>query len=166
MFFLQVRALVVDGGVPNCVALSLDTIISGWSDGKVRCHSAENGEWLWEIPNAHAGGVTALQMSANQRFIISGGEQGEVRVWELRSRELVSHLKEHTMKGEVKNWWPSRIQPRLFNRGHFFDCVCLQKIKSSKNKVFKKKLTPFFFFFFFFAFFVFFCLLLFLFVVF
>ena len=133
VFFLQVRALVVDGGVPNCVALSLDTIISGWSDGKVRCHSAENGEWLWEIPNAHAGGVTALQMSANQRFIISGGEQGEVRVWELRSRELVSHLKEHTMKGEVKNWWPSRIQPRLFNRGHFFDCVCLQKIKSSKK---------------------------------
>ena len=60
-YTVVVRALVVDGGVPNCVALSLDTIISGWSDGKIRCHSAEDGSWLWEIPNAHAGGVTALQ---------------------------------------------------------------------------------------------------------
>ena len=33
----------------------------------------------------------------SQRFVVSGGVQGEVRVWELRSRELVSHLKEHTM---------------------------------------------------------------------
>ncbi len=133
MFFLQVRALVVDGGVPNCVALSLDTIISGWSDGKVRCHSAENGEWLWEIPNAHAGGVTALQMSANQRFIISGGEQGEVRVWELRSRELVSHLKEHTMKGEVKNWWPCKDSTKIIQSWSFFLIVSV-----FKNKVFKK----------------------------
>ena len=50
-----IRASVVDGGRPTCVALSVDAIISGWEDGKVRCHLAETGEWLWEIPNAHAG---------------------------------------------------------------------------------------------------------------
>ena len=33
-----------------------------------------------------------------QRFVVTGGQEGEVRVWELRSRELVSHLKEHSMR--------------------------------------------------------------------
>ena len=37
-------------------------------------------------------------MSHNCKFICSGGMEGEVRVWEIRSRELVSHLKEHTSK--------------------------------------------------------------------
>ena len=87
MFFFPFP-FFVSGGKPNCVALSLDTIISGWSDGKVRCHSAEDGAWLWEIPNAHAGGVTALQMSANQRFIISGGEAGEVSLGSILTSKL------------------------------------------------------------------------------
>ena len=73
-YTVVVRALVVDGGVPNCVALSLDTIVSGWSDSKVRCHSAEDGSWLWEIPNAQAG--PTLQLSSNQRFIISEESRG------------------------------------------------------------------------------------------
>ncbi|CAM9496227.1 unnamed protein product, partial [Laminaria digitata] len=29
------------------------------------------------------------------RFLVSGGTEGELRVWELRSRDLVSHLKQH-----------------------------------------------------------------------
>lgn len=32
------------------------------------------------------------------RFLLSGGELGEVRLWELRSRELISHMKEHTQR--------------------------------------------------------------------
>ena len=50
------------------------------------------------LDNAHQGGVTALVLSHNRRFILSGGPMGEVRLWELRSRELISHLKEHKQK--------------------------------------------------------------------
>lgn len=50
------------------------------------------------LDNAHAGGVTALVLSHNRRFVMSGGPGGEVRLWELRSRELISHLKEHKQK--------------------------------------------------------------------
>ena len=57
----------------------------------------DSGSPLWIIDNAHRGGVTALALSHNQRFILTGGKEGEVRVWELRTRELVSHLKEHTL---------------------------------------------------------------------
>lgn len=40
-------------------------------------------------------------MSFNNKFFVTGGNQGEVRVWEIRSKELISHLKEHT--GKITN---------------------------------------------------------------
>ena len=62
---------------------------------RVLAHSAETGASLWFIDNAHPGGVTALSLSHNKRFILTAGPAGEVRLWELRSRDLISHLKEH-----------------------------------------------------------------------
>ena len=85
------------GVIPNCLAFQ-DMLFSGWSDGRVLAHSAETGENLWFIDNAHLGGVTALALSHNKRFLLTGGVGGEVRLWELRSRELISHLKEHAQK--------------------------------------------------------------------
>lgn len=93
-----------DAGAPSCVVYTLETLISGWADGCIRCHTATDvagracGELLWTIHNAHKGGVTAVLLSGNSRFLLSGGEDGGVRVWEMRSRELVSHLKEHTAR--------------------------------------------------------------------
>jgi WD40 repeat protein len=87
-----------EGGVtPFCLAFA-DMIFSGWSDGRVLAHSAETGAILWFIDNAHPGGTTALILSHNKRFLLTGGSKGEVRLWELRSRELVSHLKEHAQR--------------------------------------------------------------------
>ena len=65
---------------------------------RVLAHSAETGENLWFVDNAHPGGVTSLVLSHNHRFILTGGPAGEVRLWELRTRELISHLKEHKQK--------------------------------------------------------------------
>jgi WD40 repeat protein len=84
---------VRDAGEPSCLVYTLDFLISGWSDGKIRAHESDTGSPLWLIDNAHRGGVTALVLSHNQRYIMTGGGEGDVRVWELRSRELVSHLK-------------------------------------------------------------------------
>jgi WD40 repeat protein len=41
-------------------------------------------------------GVYTLCISRNLKFFCSGGGEGDVRVWEMRTREMVSHLKEHT----------------------------------------------------------------------
>ena len=46
-------------------------------------------------------GVTAIAISHNGRFFVTGGMLGEVRLWDIRSREMVSHLKEHV--GKVTN---------------------------------------------------------------
>lgn len=60
--------------------------------------STETGKLIWQIDNAHKGGVFTLSLAKNLKFFCSGGNEGEVRVWEMRSREMVSHLKEHTQR--------------------------------------------------------------------
>jgi WD40 repeat protein len=80
-----------------------DLIVSGWTDSKIRCNRADNAERkkyiynlaLWTMDNAHRNGVTAVTMSKNNRFICSGGNDGEVRIWEMKSKDMLSHLKEH-----------------------------------------------------------------------
>mmetsp|Transcript_46052 Transcript_46052/g.128074 ORF Transcript_46052/g.128074 Transcript_46052/m.128074 type:complete len:628 (-) Transcript_46052:499-2382(-) len=88
---------VRDAGEPNCLAYTLDFIITGWEDGRVRAHESDSGQFLWLIDQAHRAGVSALCLSNNERYIMTGGGEGDVRIWEMRSRELVSHLKEHTL---------------------------------------------------------------------
>ncbi len=41
--------------------------------------------------------MSALTLASNARFLMSGGVNGEVRVWELRTRQLIATLKEHAM---------------------------------------------------------------------
>lgn len=64
-------------------------MLTGWKDGRIRSHDSDMGQLLWIIDNAHAGGVTSLSLSHNERFLLTGGVEGELRVWELRSRDLV-----------------------------------------------------------------------------
>lgn len=87
-----------DSLFPNCAIFTEEVIISGWSDGKIRAYRVDNCELLWQIDNAHKNGVSAICLASNLKFVCSGGVEGEVRVWEVRSRELVSHLKEHTQR--------------------------------------------------------------------
>lgn len=84
-------------GVPSSLAFTGEVVFSGWTDGKIRSHEAEQGVALWHIDNCHHNGVTSIEVSHNQKFIVSGGEEGEVRVWEIRTREMILHLKQHTM---------------------------------------------------------------------
>ncbi|KAJ0408059.1 hypothetical protein ATCC90586_003694 [Pythium insidiosum] len=89
--------VVSDAGLPTSLQFSLDVLLSGWTDGCIRSHSSETGALVWSIDNAHTGGVTAVVLSHNERFIVSAGVGGEVRVWDIRKRDMVSHLKEHSM---------------------------------------------------------------------
>jgi WD40 repeat protein len=81
--------------VPTCIDFALECLVTGWTDGKVRCFDGETGQLLWELADVHKGGVSALAVSHNQRFLMTGGVEGSVRVWDIKSRELVSHMKEH-----------------------------------------------------------------------
>lgn len=95
-YSVYARCAVLSGGHPICCNFTEEVVISGWSDGKIRSFRVDNCEALWTIDNAHKNGVTSLCMSHNFKFLATGGAAGDVRVWEIRSRELISHLKEHS----------------------------------------------------------------------
>lgn len=90
-----------EAGLPQCCAQSLDLLAVGWEDGTLRGYSGETMEHLFTVPRAHkaeAGGTAAVCVSNNERFALSGGGDGAVRVWELRSRELICDLRGHSAR--------------------------------------------------------------------
>lgn len=72
-------------------------IISGWDDGKIRAFYPESGKLMYVINDAHQRGVTSLAITSDSRRIISGGGEGQVRVWNIRpdSQTLEVTMKEH-----------------------------------------------------------------------
>lgn len=81
---------------PSCVTVLGELVLSGWSDRRIRAMDLLDGSLLWTVDNAHRDVVSAVLGSNNMRYFISGGNDGEVRVWELKSREMFVNLKEHT----------------------------------------------------------------------
>ena len=95
--------------VPNleclCVAFTHDgkSIVSGWNDGKIRAFRPQSGQLMYVLNDAHAGGVSALVCAKNNQTLVSGGKDGQVRVWAIsaRTQKMVASMKEH--KGPVNS---------------------------------------------------------------
>jgi len=89
--------------VPNMECYCLDfmpdgkSIISGWSDGKVRAFLPQSGKLCYAINDAHKNGVTAVAISGDCGRLVTGGMEGEVRVWRLgrQTQTMEASLKEH-----------------------------------------------------------------------
>lgn len=90
--------------VPNftCAAIvfSYDgkSIHSAWSDGVLRAFTPLTGKLIYAIPNAHNKGCSAIAISKCNRILVSGGCEGQVRVWKIEAtrQSLIGVLKEHT----------------------------------------------------------------------
>ena len=65
------------------------SIISGWSDGKIRAFGPQSGKLLYTIHDAHQGAVTAISGTPDSTRIISGGEEGMVRMWAIHPNSQV-----------------------------------------------------------------------------
>ncbi|KAL3895076.1 MAG: hypothetical protein SGCHY_004911 [Lobulomycetales sp.] len=98
--------------VPNleckCVIFKKEgsSMITGWTDGKIRAFGPQSGRLQYQINDAHKKCVTALAVTDpyNEHGdinVISGGEDGEVRVWKISKHiQVLEHaMKEH--KGTV-----------------------------------------------------------------
>lgn len=99
--------------VPNMECYCIDfmpdgrSIISGWADGKVRAFLPQSGKLLYVINDAHKNGVTALAVSSDCGYIVSGGMEGEVRIWRIgrQTQIMDANMKEH--RGRV---WAIKIR--------------------------------------------------------
>ncbi len=79
------------------------SIVSGWSDGKIRAFLPQSGKLFYVVNDAHNHGVTAVALTSDCERIVSGGMEGEVRIWKIGSQTQVMEvsLKEH--RGRVSD---------------------------------------------------------------
>ncbi|XP_072398730.1 cilia- and flagella-associated protein 52 [Diabrotica undecimpunctata] len=87
----------------SSVVFSYDgkSILTGWSDGVIRSFTPLTGRLIYAILNAHNKGVSALTTTSHGKVLISGGCEGQVRLWDISpfKQQLICTLKEH--KGPV-----------------------------------------------------------------
>jgi len=84
-------------------------IVTSWNDGTIRVFTPETGRLMYAISDCHNKGVTAIAMSKDGGKLLSGGGEGQVRVWRVQDRSynganrgaLQAVLKEH--KGPVSS---------------------------------------------------------------
>ncbi|XP_050310647.1 cilia- and flagella-associated protein 52 [Anthonomus grandis grandis] len=77
------------------------SILTAWNDGVIRSFTPLTGRLIYAILNAHNKGVSALATTSHGRMLISGGCEGQVRLWSVSPyrQQLICTLKEH--KGPV-----------------------------------------------------------------
>ena len=68
----------------------------GWDDGKIRAFTPQTGKPMYTINDSHNKGVTAIATTSDSTRIVSGGGEGEVRVWQLPNvHTYIGSMKEH-----------------------------------------------------------------------
>lgn len=80
------------------------SIISGWSDGKIRAFGPQSGKLLYMINDAHHKAVTALAVTSDSKRVISGGEEGESAAGSECSFDA---------SVAVADWFAQPAQPRI-----------------------------------------------------
>lgn len=89
--------------VPNMICSAIEfmadghSLVSAWNDGKIRAFYPETGRLMYALEHAHTLGVTAIATTSDCRKIISGGGEGQVRVWGIKPNEqtFIGQMKEH-----------------------------------------------------------------------
>lgn len=92
------RAGSLRSGGANCLGwVGEAEVVVGFEDAAVRAYQVDTGARAWEIPGAHRAPVTCLAVHADDRmgFLVTGAADGAVRVWALRSREMLLQFAEH-----------------------------------------------------------------------
>ena len=75
-------------------------ILSGWNDGKIRSFLPQSGKLLYVINDAHTNGVSVLFATSDNVRIISGGMEGDIRLWKIgkQTQNMIVSLSAHTSR--------------------------------------------------------------------
>ncbi|XP_021919910.1 cilia- and flagella-associated protein 52 isoform X2 [Zootermopsis nevadensis] len=96
---LELLRITVPNFTCTCIQFACDgkSIVSGWNDGKIRAFTPQTGRLIYEIHNAHSKGVTAVAITTCGLQVVSGGGEGQVRVWKITPtyQKLQGILQEH-----------------------------------------------------------------------
>lgn len=75
-------------------------IVTACIDGSIRVYEALTGNHIHTIPNAHTGAVLCLDISDDDQYIVSGGEDSKVKMWKMNSWSFEREFTGHT--GDVR----------------------------------------------------------------
>lgn len=125
--------------VPNlechCICVSSDgrSIVSGWSDGKIRAFFPESGRLKYVITDAHRDGVTALAMTGDCSRIVSGGMDGQVRIWSVHEghQDMEASMKEH--RGPVNSIRITRDDSECVSASSDGSCIIWDLNRSARK---------------------------------
>lgn len=102
------------------VAEDDETVFIGYSNGLLRNCSSDLEAKNFEIPT-HKGSVNCLFINAN--YILTGGEDGIVRVWARKTHELIIQFAAHHK--DVFNVFPDINKPNLiYSCGYDRNLIC------------------------------------------
>jgi len=97
--FLLAKSLRDDSGEVMAFQIVSDTVVSGNSNGSVGLWSLETGG-LRRSFAGHSGGVNALAVSNNNKILVTGGEDGTVKIWDFATGLTSGEFPLlHTLKG-------------------------------------------------------------------
>lgn len=85
----------MDRVIGTCAAMTSLYIIIGGDDGHIHSFDREQCEPTWIIRNAHKTKLTALAVSPNERFLVSGSTDGSMRIHDTHSQQLLHHQRDH-----------------------------------------------------------------------
>ena len=108
------------------------SILSGWNDGKIRAFLPQSGRLLYAINDAHNHGVTALAPTNDCTRIVSGGMEGEVRIWQIGSQTqiMTASLKEH--RGRVADVRINANDTQAVSASYDGSCIIWDIVQSNR----------------------------------
>lgn len=84
---------------------------------------------MWEVANAHRGAITAIYADAN--YILSGGEEGAVRVWARANRKLLIQFNDQ--KKDIVSLFPDLNKPHLIHSCSMDRTISTYDLKQEKR---------------------------------
>ncbi|KAL6443642.1 hypothetical protein ACFW04_001630 [Cataglyphis niger] len=125
--------------VANFVCSSLQfacndqVLFSAWNDGTIRAFASQNGQLHFAIHNAHTKAVSTVAVTSDGVTLISGGCDGQVRVWEVKAdmQRLISILKEH--RGPITSLHISNDSENLISSSTDGTCVIWDLIRYARK---------------------------------
>ena len=99
------------------------SILSGWNDGKIRAFLPQSGKLFYAINDAHNHGVTSLMPTNDCQRVVSGGMEGEVRIWRIGTQTQImeASLKEH--RGRVADIQINRSDSQAVSASYDGSCI-------------------------------------------
>ncbi|KMQ94070.1 wd repeat-containing protein 16 [Lasius niger] len=111
------------GGVTSLLLLKDGKLLVAWNDGTIRAFASHNGQLHFAIHNAHTKAVSTVAVTNDGVTLISGGCDGQVRIWEIKAdvQRLISILKEH--RGPITSLHISSNNENLISSSTDGTCV-------------------------------------------